>query len=378
MTNIHIYPSFITNESRILKETKSIISDGFVKTIFILGFWKEGLLKKEPVTEAIDIIRLNCYVNKIQNLKFLNTLPFAILYLKFILFSIRHRVKVINCHTLTLLPVCVLVKFITGARLVYDPHELETETHDSSGLRKVIARFIERSLIQFADHTIVVSDSIKEWYKCQYALTNIDVVKNIPSMAQQSIRPRNIKESLGVGDQSLLFIYQGFLSESRGVGVLIDVFSSIQFDKHIVFMGFGPLEQRIKGLQKTTTNIHYLPPASPSELLSFTAGADVGIHIIQNTCLNHWYCLPNKVFEYVSAGIPFLVSDFPDIRKEFESKDLAWFVNPDAKSLKSVMQAITYANWSEKKQNCIASNRFWSWENQGLPYRNIYRKFVRN
>lgn len=373
MTNIHIYPSFITNESRILKETRSIISDGFVKRIFILGFWREGLLRQEIVTEGVSIVRLNCYINKTNNFKFLNAIPFVILYVRCIFFSVRHGVNVMNCHSLTLLPVCVFVKLMTSAKLVYDPHELETETHDSRGVRRVLARLIERFLIKFVNHTIVVSDSIKEWYKNEYKLTRIHVVKNIPSITQQTIEPRNIKNSLGIKDQSLLFIYQGFLSESRGVGVLINVFSSIGSNKHIVFMGFGPLEKRIKELSTTNPNIHHLPPVSPAELLTFTAGADVGIHIIQNTCLNHWYCLPNKVFEYISAGIPFLVSDFPDIRKEFESHDVAWFVNPNEESLRALIQGISYSEWLAKKQNSVASTRLWSWEDQDLPYKTIYQ-----
>ena len=52
-----------------------------------------------------------------------------------------------------------------------------------------------------------------------------------------------------------------------------------------------------------------------NELLKYTNSADVGVHAIKNSCLNHDLCLPNKLFEYMSAGIPVLVSELTEMKR---------------------------------------------------------------
>jgi glycosyltransferase involved in cell wall biosynthesis len=374
MLNLHIYPSHLTNESRILKESNSLVANNLVDQVIVAGFWKEGLKKEEEVSDHIRIKRIDSYFGKLDKFKFLNGVPFLIFYIKCFFLALRMKPAIVNSHTLTILPLCVMMKFFTGAKLIYDPHELETETHESKGVRRKVARVLERIFIGWANHVIVVSDSIKVWYVRAYGIKNIDVVKNIPSIKQDEVAAKNIKSQLAIPENEILFIYQGYLSVSRGVREIIGAFAASQKDKHVVFMGFGPLEQEIREVSGRESNIHYLPAAKPSEVLGFTKGADIGIHIIPNTCLNHYYCLPNKVFEYLMAGVPFVVSNFPDIRTEFESADVAWFVEPGGQSLQDLVRSITTSEFSRKKQNCLSSKNRWSWETQDMIYTRIYKR----
>lgn len=55
-----------------------------------------------------------------------------------------------------------------------------------------------------------------------------------------------------------------------------------------------------------------LPPVPYADLLRYTASADVGIISTQNLCLNNWFCMPNKLFEYIQAGIPILCNNLHD------------------------------------------------------------------
>jgi glycosyltransferase involved in cell wall biosynthesis len=374
MLNIHIYPSYLTNESRIQKETQSIVRETNVEAVFILGFWKKGLLATEPLGEGIQIVRFNCYFDKADSYKFLNFIPFFVFYFKCIAFSIKRNVKIINSHTLTLLPCCVFIKLIKGCKLIYDPHELETETHESVGIRRKLSKIGEKIFIRFADHVIVVSDSIKEWYANTYHCEDISVVKNIPSKSQMLLVPRDMKAELGIASDDILFIYQGHLSRSRGVQTILEVFQNLPMHKQVVFMGSGPMEDHIKTISLSHSNIHLIPPVKPDAVLSYTAGADVGIHIIPNTCLNHFYCLPNKVFEYILAGIPFIVSDFPDIRNEFESKNVAHFIDPSKDSLMATISKIDLERVNEMKVNCLVQKELVYWEKQDYLYRDIYQK----
>ena len=219
-----------------------------------------------------------------------------------------------------------------------------------------------------------MSDSIKEWYVKKYGIKKIEVIKNIPSSNQMKVKAVNLKANLNLNSEDILFIYQGFLSVSRGVDTILKVFSHLENDKHIVFMGFGPLEEVIKNETKRKKNIHFLQAAKPTEVLNYTAGADIGIHIIPNTCLNHYYCLPNKVFEYVTAGVPFIVSNFPDIKKEFVAADVAWFVDETVENFKQIVELIDRDSLVKKKENCLMSRNQWSWENQDGIYAKIFKE----
>lgn len=374
--NIHIYPSYLTNESRIQKETESIVRNTGIESIVVLGFWRKGLSSREVLTEGVEIVRFDCYFDKAAAYKFLNFVPFFIFYWKCLVFSIRSKAKIVNCHTLTLLPCCAIIKLVTSCKLIYDPHELETETHDSVGARKKLSQILERVFIRFVDHVIVVSDSIREWYINTYKLDQISVVKNIPSKSQMVSKSRNLKEGLKIDPSSILFIYQGQLSRSRGVHDIVEVFQQLPPSKHVVFMGSGPMEDYIRSVSVHHINIHLIPPVNPSVVLSYTAGADVGIHIIPNTCLNHFYCLPNKVFEYILAGIPFIVSDFPDIRREFESKNVALFIDPSKDSLMAIVSKIKFEEVKEMKINCLAQQHLIYWERQDVIYTDIYKNLL--
>lgn len=377
VVNLHIYPSYLTNESRILKETHSIVANGLAQEVVIVGFWKKGVAKTERVEEGIVIRRMDCLLSKMEKVKFLNSIPFLIFYFKCFFFSFRLKPSIINCHTLTLLPLCAFLKFVTSKFLVYDPHELETETNDSKGLRRVAARLIEKAFIGSADHIIVVSESIRHWYMTRYRLepARIDVIKNMPSLRQQNLTPKNVKAMLRIPADDVLCIYQGYLSVSRGVGDIMDAFQHLPTGFHIVFMGYGPLEDEIRRQAATRNNIYHLPAAKPHDVLNFTAGADIGIHIIPNTCLNHFYCLPNKVFEYALAGVPFIASNFPDIRNEFESRDVGWFVDPGADNLAALISTIDRSDVQRKKSNCQRSSEIWNWEKQEAIYARIYEAF---
>lgn len=373
--NVHIYPSYLTNESRILKEAASIIRATRIERVVILGFWRKGLERREVVHPGVEIVRLGS-LQKAGRYKILNFFPFVAFYFLAWVYCIRNPVRVVNCHSLTVLPLCVAVKLSKGSKLVYDPHELETETNESRGLRKRIAKLIEWLFFRFSDHTVVVSDSINHWYLNAYRLKKISTIKNIPSQEQLIGTPVELKKMLGIPESTLLFIYQGLLSESRGVHDILSVFEDCSQDRHIVFMGDGPLKDQVAESTRKFKTIHLLPLVSPSEVLRYSAGADVGIHIIPNTCLNHYYCLPNKVFEYLLAGVPFIVSEFPDISNEFSKYDVAWFVQPGKEDLRSMVESLTPPLVSSRKQNVLASRANWKWENQDSIFQSIFAELA--
>lgn len=60
---------------------------------------------------------------------------------------------------------------------------------------------------------------------------------------------------------------------------------------------------------------HILPPVPVDDLLSYTAGADVGVVALTNAHLNCYLGDTNKLFEYLMAGLAVVGSDFPEVRR---------------------------------------------------------------
>lgn len=240
---------------------------------------------------------------------------------KCILVVKKEKTEVVNVHTLALLPLGWLFKKLFKVKLVYDAHELETEKNGLHGVRQRISKRLEAIFIRYCDLVIVVGERIADWYAETYKIDRPLVVKNAPK--RRFLGKKNLfRERLGILPEQKIVLYQGGLSRGRGVQLILDAFKvRPKNDVVAVFMGYGDLADQVKEAAKSHTNIFYLPAVPPDVVLEYTASADIGISLIENTCLSYYYCLPNKLFEYSMAGLPVIVSamkEMADAVKEFD------------------------------------------------------------
>ncbi len=338
--SINIYPSIFVNESRILNITKALADAGIFDKIYILAIQGEGLPGLESLDSVREVVRLPvAFTGRGLFSKIMKNLEWSI---KILHFSHNKKITCINCHSLPVLPMCVLLKLLKHAKLVYEPHELETETQGSKGIKKKVFKLIESILIRHANVVITVSDSIARWYEKKYSLKKVYSIKNIPRIDNYALRgSRILKDKFKINNGDTLYIYQGGLFEHRGIRILLDVFSKMPLDRHIVFMGFGQLEQLIKEHELNFSNIHFQPAVEPRDIPAYTSSADVGIALIENICLNHYYALPNKIFEYLLSGLPIIVSDFPDMGKFIDKYDCGWKIPVSEKVLTELLMSIS-------------------------------------
>ena len=76
--------------------------------------------------------------------------------------------------------------------------------------------------------------------------------------------------------------------------------------------------------------VFFLDPVPYDMVLDVAAGADVGASLLEDTCLNHRLALPNKLFEYLNAGLPTIVSDFPELGRVVKDFDVGLAVDPSS------------------------------------------------
>jgi glycosyltransferase involved in cell wall biosynthesis len=82
-----------------------------------------------------------------------------------------------------------------------------------------------------------------------------------------------------------------------------------------------------------TARVHRIPPVPLDQVIDFAASADVGVSPAIPNSLNDAYSLPNKLFQYMAAGVPVVASDFPQVREVVEGSGAGWCVDardPDA------------------------------------------------
>jgi len=229
--------------------------------------------------------------------------------------GIRLKPSIIHCNDVSALPAATLLKILTGAALVYDAHELES---DRNGLPRWAGRIVfavERFLWRFVDGLIVVSPSIERWYLGAFGAKRSAVVLNSPHVPTvDAFDAQYLRRTYRIPEGKTIFIYVGVIGSGRGITHIIDAFRGLEDVAHVVFLGYGEQVSDVGAAEKTHSNIHFHRRVDHANVVSIVRSADVGLCLIEDVSLSDRLSLPNKLFEYAFAGIPVLASNFPEIR----------------------------------------------------------------
>lgn len=367
--NVHLYPSNFKNESRIEKQASFLSNKLLLSEVLLIGAGK-GQFQ----IDGIEVVLLGR-----ENVGgfFSKLLTFSLYYYEVLRYIKGRDLQFINVHSLSVFALGYILKLTHGAKLIYDTHELETETSGSKGLRKKLSKLVEWLLIGKADHIFVVSDNIADWYRDTYKIARPTVVFNAPP--QQFVEKSSyFRDKYGLRDDQIIILYQGALAEVRGVDLLLEVFRRRIDDKVvIVFMGYGTLEKKIQDASKSYNTIFFHEAVSPALLLHYTASADSGIHVIKNTCLNHNYCMPNKLFQYAMAGLPVIVSNMKEMRDFVLANKIGVVVEEDTvDSVDKAIEKLLVMDLAALKENAIMAAFENSWEHQEQKMRVVYQKLL--
>lgn len=366
MNNLHISLTNLTNESRLLKETLTISQKSTVDYVYIAALWEDPLNKIEELDSKRVIHRFDLKSRKMPKNLFSQLFKYCEFAYKLLQAYRFKKIKIVNIHSLILLPIGVLFKKLYNTVLIYDAHELETEAAGLIGLRKKLAQLTEKIFIPYCDRIIVVSESIADEYLRLYPLlTKPSVVLNTPPL--RHIEKKNIfREVFNIQKDQTIFLYQGGLSEGRGIEILLETFqTSINPNHVIIFMGYGPLTGNIQEAAQLSNRIFYHPAVSPNILLEYTSSADIGISMIENTCLSYAYCLPNKMFEYIMAGLPIIVSNLFEMAKIVNTYKIGVVAEENsAEGLLKAIKKIEIMDLNILKNNIKIVQNLYNWQQQ--------------
>lgn len=371
--NLHIYQSPFKFETRINKEIQTILDKNLADEIVICGTWEKGYPEVEYLNRRVKVIRIKTGFEKYKRNK-ITVLSSTILFsIKSLLKHRNSKITYINCHSLWVMPLCVVLKKITKAKLIYDAHELETERAALKGAKQKLAKILERRLIKQAHAIIVVGTFIAEWYRKEYSLKNVYLLRNIPLLtSRQSFHSDVFHKKFAIPDNHLIFIYQGVINSGRGIEIMLQAFMTVADNKHLVIMGYGPLETLVKEAAAKHANIHFQEAVPSSGLPQYTSGADVGVFVVENIGLSYYWCLPNKFFEYVYCGLPVIVSNFPEMSSIVTQFNCGWTIEPEHLLLADLINNLTIEDIRNKKKNFSTFYDAYNWESDSKILSEIY------
>ena len=374
----HILFNPFENDSRVLKETTSIAKQLPSEKVMILARGSYVKPNIEMIFDNLSVHRFFTFSEKHINLKFFKGLLLTIEWSIYCLRLIQnYEPKVIHCHDLNTLHIGFFVKLIKPkTHLIYDAHELETEQIPGNSLRKKISKIWERILISRIDSFITVNDSIKENYEYIYGVKKSIVLFNSPNRTIITQKSSELRETLKLSSSDVLYIYQGGVSEGRGIEIILEAFSRLPNYLHVVFMGSGSLEGIIKESSRKFSNIHIVPPVTYARLPIVTSGADIGLLLYENTCQNNYLCSPNKLFEYVNSEIPFICSPLYELTKLVKKFGIG--VVLEKNDIDSLISAVLSCPTSNiPKESFLRLKELFSWEVQEEKLLRLYSDIIR-
>jgi len=364
------FDSFV-NDSRVEKISKTLSNNRY--RVEVIAHLDKGLAKEEK-RDNYFVKRFSYLDREVTRGKFSKLK----VYLEYIAKSVKYckDFDILHCNDLNTLPIAFIIKrfYNKDIKVVYDAHEHETETNTLKGWQQKVAKFLEKSLIKYANRVICVSDAIANDYAKSYNIEKPAVVLNTPSYKE--VKKHNIfREKFNISKDKTIFIYQGVLSPGRGIEVILETFKNLSSNDNavIVFMGFGLLEELIKEYANKYENIYFHEAVTPDVILNYTSSADFGISTIEDSCLSYRYCLPNKMFEYIMANLLLIVSNLPEMKRVVIENNIGVVAKENTpKGLKEAIYEATKLDKNRLQANLERAKKIFNWQKQESILLNIY------
>lgn len=257
-----------------------------------------------------------------------------------------------------------------GVPHLHDCHELYLESTSFVTYEKKVLQPIEKMYMRRADSVVVVNETIRDEYEKRYGVRGTVLRNAAPAVSEEvRSRPVDLRGMAGVPHEAQVVLYQGGLVAGRGLDVLIRAAQFLPDGAHLVLIGKGGEQEALEALVEelnVSDRVHFLPAVEPGELPALTAAADVGVIPYQPVSLNNRFALPNKVFEYTGAGIPFVAADLPELRRVADTERCGEVYDPyDPQQLAAAISTILDpGRYSHYRTRADAFGRSNTWETE--------------
>ncbi len=318
-------------------------------------------------------LRFNLWFNK-------GPLFYASYNIRLFWYLLWHHADILLSNDLDTLPANYLISKIKKIPLVYDSHEYFTGVPELVNRKKTqsIWKKIESVILPQLKYAYTVNDSIAGLYKDEYGV-RFQVIRNLPESNRIMHRDRKLlRRELGLPTDQPIVILQGAgINIQRGAEEAVEAMQYLD-DCLLLIVGGGDVMPVLKKMTKDLNlknKIRFEGKKPPGELMLYTQACNLGLSLDKDTNINYRYSLPNKLFDYIHAGIPVLASDLPEVKKIVETYQvgrIAQHHNPEylAGMIKGMLSD-QEANENWKSKLAAAADKL-NWETERIKLLAIF------
>ncbi len=370
-------------DSRVMREAKALVEAGFI--VSIVDVESDS---KRPVIETVDgvylehIVMPSWFVPTRFKLWFL--MKMAWMFMQSIIHIFHVPADIYHAHEEMALPACYIAARWRRKPVVFDSHELPlSEQHITRWHRLcVLSSHLLKWMVPHCAGVITVSPPIAQEIRRRFHASQVQLLRNVP-VYQRVPKSDRLRQRLGLSPDTRIALYQGNLQPDRELDRLVYAATYLAQNIVIVLMGKGPEEtvEQLKTLierEGVADRVKLLPPVPYTELLEWTASADVGLIVYApQHSENIQMCLPNKLFEYLMAGLPVLVSSLDVVAEVIHTYEVG-AVAPSlvpadiGKAINTILEDTSALARMSQNALAAARNEF-CWEKERRQLINLYQ-----
>jgi glycosyltransferase involved in cell wall biosynthesis len=360
--------SDLTTDQRVIRICTTLQQMGFEVRVIARCFKNSLVLDNYSFSAS----RIKCHFNKgfLQYAEFNIKLFFKLLFIKTDYFLANDLD--------TLLPI-YLVSKLKNKKIFYDTHEYFTGVPElkHNHTKRKIWKWIEDKIFPKLPIVYTVNNAVKNEYEKEYGNT-ISVVRNVPFTRQIVKSEMPLKWQ----NKKVLLMQGAGINEGRGGMELLQTMPYLPAHYYLVYIGDGTLWNKIKsttielGLQNRVEMINKLPP---NKLAKYTPHAYLGFSLDGFNDINYLFNLPNKVFDFMHAGVPVIATAIPEVKAIIDEFNCGICIQEQTP--KAIAEAILKIEKDENryqqlKANSITAAKVFCWENESEILKNIYQSYL--
>jgi glycosyltransferase involved in cell wall biosynthesis len=302
--------SFLGNalhDSRITNLSNSLKVDGCQVSIIGFDWFIQSNNYFDDETKIFKLVK-----GKLSLLFYLN---FAIILLRELVFT---KADIYFAEDIYTLPFVTIIARARRAKLYYNSRELYPFIGGLRNRPKIqsLVTKIEKYFIKKVELVLTTGKLDSEFLENFYGISNTLVIRNIP-LYQQPFAKINFRKLYNIADDKIILLYQGVLLEGRGIPLILNAMSNLP-QTYLILLGDGEQKENFQKLADDlviSNRVIFAGTILQKDLINYTSGADVGLSLIENISVSYYHALPNKLFEYIMAGLPVLCSDLPQMKE---------------------------------------------------------------
>jgi glycosyltransferase involved in cell wall biosynthesis len=267
-------------------------------------------------------------------------------------------------------------------RVVYDAHEYTAGVQLPDPRRTAGYQLLEREYIRAVDAVITVSEGIANRLEADHTLRSRPaVVLNVPYRHEhRDPSVGDVRRVAGLPHDLPLVVYSGNIAPERRLDVVVQAIEQLE-EVHLVIVTdaapsrlrafLEPAESKGYG-----SRIHVVPYTVPDRVVEYLSTATLGVHALSGDQENHQLALPNKLFEYLHAGLPVVVSATRAMEEFVVSTGIGEVFRPgDAKDLSEKIEKVLRSRetYVERTRDTSLLERF-SWQGQEVTLAAVYQR----